>query len=58
MTYHEAYKYRMVIKEFKEKTEIMERYILYMKSMDFLEMLNFSLRKKIKYFYKYKIDKM
>jgi hypothetical protein len=52
MTYHVAYKYRMVINEFKYKTERMNRYIIYMKSMDFLEMLNFSLKKKIKYFYK------
>ncbi len=58
MIYQVAYKYRMVVKEFERKTDIMNRYILYMESMDFLEMLNFSLRKKIKYFYKSKIDKM
>ena len=58
MTYLVAYKYRMVVKEFELKTDRMNRYILYMESMDFLEMLNFSLRKKIKYFYKSKIDKM
>lgn len=58
MTYLVAYKYRMVVKEFELKTERMKRYILYMESMEFLEMLNFSLKKKIKYFYKSKIDKM
>ena len=58
MTYLVAYKYRMVVKEFELKTDRMNRYILYMESMDFLEMLNFSLKKKIKYFYKSKIDKM
>ena len=68
MTYLVAYKYRnevlycsayrMVVKEFELKTERMNRYILYMESMEFLEMLNFSLKKKIKYFYKSKIDKM
>ncbi len=52
MTYLIAYKYRMVVKEFELKTERMKRYILYMESMEFLEMLNFSLKKKIKYFYK------
>ena len=58
MIYQVAYKYRMVVKEFELKTDRMNRYILYMESMDFLEMLNFSLKKKIKYFYKSKIDKM
>ena len=52
MIYQVAYKYRMVVKEFELKTYRMNRYILYMESMDFLEMLNFSLKNKIKYFYK------
>jgi hypothetical protein len=58
MIYQVAYKYRMVVKEFELKTYRMNRYILYMESMDFLEMLNFSLKNKIKYFYKYRIFKM
>mgnify|MGYP003148646986 CR=1 FL=1 len=51
MTYQVAYAYEKVIQEFKEKTEIMERYILYMKSMEFYDMLNYCLKTKIKYFY-------
>jgi hypothetical protein len=52
MIYQVAYKYRMVVEEFERKTEIMNRYILYMESMEFLDMLNYCLKSKIKYFYK------
>ena len=52
MTYLVAYKYRMVVKEFELKTDRMNRYILYMETMDILDMLNYSLKTKIKYFYK------
>ena len=52
MNFQQVFIYNKVIKEFTEKTEIMERYILYMKSMEFLDMLNYCLKQKIKYFYK------
>lgn len=43
-----------LLKEFKEKTESMERYLTYMKQMGYLEMRNFCLKHKIKSFYKSK----
>ena len=52
MTYQQAYAYKQVLIEFTEKTERMLRYILYMESMEFLDMLNYCLKQKIKYFYK------
>ena len=40
------------MEELRYKTWIMERYINYMTSLDYLEMLNYCFQNKIKYFYK------
>jgi len=55
MYIHYKINFDLVINEFEIKTHKMNNYVTYMKSMGFLEMLNFCLKEKIKCFYKSKM---
>lgn len=47
--------FALVLNEFETKTRYKENYILYMMSMEFLEMINYVKKNQVKFFYCYEL---